>query len=174
MTPMSIADLRTLVISTVESVTPREAYADGDAFRHFKPAVPAQGRRPMPVNAGRPDAVAPATAPQRTRRFRVELGTPTRVDAPLWGFGGCEHSIPLQLLVDYAARAADDARREYVARDDMMLIRDRLCAASGPSNGLQLVDEVSADDLGPNEDPDVRTFALNFNVRYFARQSPGA
>jgi hypothetical protein len=173
MTPMSPASLRTLIDTTISGITPRVAFGDADGFAPY--VVPAQGRRAQSVNAGPPAPVSPATRAQRTRRYRLELGSPTaRRGDGLWGFGGAEHDVLLRVLVDYAARAADDSTREQVARDDLLLIRDRLCAAAAPSNGLQLVEELGAEDLGPIEDPDVRTFALTYTVRYLAQQAPGA
>lgn len=173
MTPMSPVELRTLIDTTISGITPRIAYGDGEAFAPY--VVPAQGRRPQAVNAGPPAPVAPAVRAQRSRRYRLEFGSPSaRRSDGLWGFGGAEHEVLLRVLVDYAARAGDDATRELVARDDYLLIRDRLCASAATDNGLQLVEEVGADDLGAIEDQDVRTFALSYNVRYYARQSPGA
>lgn len=167
MTPMSPVDLRAHVINVVAATTPRIAYGDGDAFREY--VKPAQGKRPGPVNA------APPASGQRSRRFRVEFGPPTaRRSDGLWTGSGAEHDVTLRLLVDYAATEVLDAVRELVARDDMMLLRERLCASAAPNNGVQLAEELDAADLGPIEDPNIRTFALTFNLRYYAALSPGA
>lgn len=165
---MSPMQLRTLVHDVVTATTPRAAFGDGSGFVRFaRPA--AVGNRPN--NAGRPPAG------RTSRRYRLEFdGRPTaRRSDGLWTDAGAEHEVTMRVLVDYQASNGDDEElRGLVAQDDLLLLRDRLCAAAAPTNGLQLVEEIGADDLGPTEDPTIRTFALTYAVRYYAALSPGA
>ncbi len=175
MIAMSIVQLRDHLDAVISSSSPREPY---DGAAEFSPFVrKASGRRPGPSNAGRPLAAAPAklASSPRTRRYQLELAAPTaRRGDGLWTDTGAEHEVALVVLMDYAAQASTDDVRELVARDDHMLLRDRITASAAPDNGVMLAEELSCDDIGPQEDPDVRRFALTYSVRYFARLSPGA